>query len=60
MNDSETNSDSHRQLSATLLLLLQELTVQTEHFIETVGAGAGLHRTDLNALAHLARFDRNG
>lgn len=60
MNHSETNSDSHQHLSAALLLLLQEFTVQTEHFIETVGTGKGLHRTDLNALAHLARFDRNG
>ncbi|GAA1049563.1 MarR family winged helix-turn-helix transcriptional regulator [Arthrobacter russicus] len=60
MNEAEANNPDHGELSEQLLRLLQEFTVQTDHFVEEVSHHNGLHRTDLNALAHLAKMARSG
>ncbi|MGG5751959.1 MarR family winged helix-turn-helix transcriptional regulator [Zafaria sp. Z1313] len=46
--------------SLRLMLALQEFAQASERYVETVGARHHSHRTDMNALAAILRFERTG
>ncbi|MDN5813916.1 MAG: MarR family transcriptional regulator [Micrococcaceae bacterium] len=43
-----------------LIELLQRFVMATDRYVETAGAGHGMHRTDLNALSVVMRTEQEG
>ncbi|WP_037319846.1 MarR family winged helix-turn-helix transcriptional regulator [Amycolatopsis orientalis] len=52
--------DAERVTDELLVLLLRQLTVESDRFAEMFGEAHGLHRTDLNALAVIMDAARMG
>jgi len=50
----------HQELTETTIALLRELNIHSDQFVAKLGAAHGLHRTDLNAIGHLAGADAMG
>jgi DNA-binding MarR family transcriptional regulator len=48
------------QTAEVLIDLLRRFTIETDRFVRVFAERHGLHRTDLNALAHVWRADRMG
>ncbi|XVV01183.1 MarR family winged helix-turn-helix transcriptional regulator [Actinosynnema sp. CA-248983] len=46
--------------NSTLVRLLRQLVVESDHFVDLFGAWHGLHRTDMNALVLIMDADRRG
>jgi DNA-binding MarR family transcriptional regulator len=44
-----------QDLPGELVMLLQQFTIEADRFIDVFRRGHSLHRTDLNAVAHIAR-----
>ncbi|MFI9456782.1 MarR family winged helix-turn-helix transcriptional regulator [Amycolatopsis sp. NPDC052450] len=56
----EDAEDTAEVTDALLVLLLRQLTVESDRFAEMFGEAHGLHRTDLNALAVIMDAARMG
>ncbi|AJT42318.1 MarR family winged helix-turn-helix transcriptional regulator [Psychromicrobium lacuslunae] len=54
------NQQEIQQSQLELTLLLRELTVQADRFVEVVSSRHGLHRTHLNALGVLSKSQISG
>jgi len=57
---SEGAEEAERVTDDLLVLLLRQLTVESDRFAEMFGEAHGLHRTDLNALAVIMDAARMG
>lgn len=52
--------DHHAELVEQALGLLRQINVHGDQFVAQFSADHGLHRTDLNAVAHVAAAERRG
>lgn len=50
----------HAELIEQVIGRLRQINVHSDQFIARLGAAHGLHRTDLNALSHIARAEGLG
>ena len=51
---------SRREVAAALVDALRDYVVETDAYVDDRGGAAGLHRSDLNALAHVQRAAASG
>ena len=50
----------HAELIEEVIVRLQQINVHGDQFVARLGAAHGLHRTDLNAVSHIARAEALG
>ncbi|MGP9529071.1 MarR family winged helix-turn-helix transcriptional regulator [Glutamicibacter sp. AOP5-A2-18] len=50
----------HARNDQHLVVLLQEFSQATDRYVESTGAQFGTHRTDMNALSIIMKYERSG
>lgn len=50
----------HAELIEQVIVRLRQINVHSDQFVARLGVAHGLHRTDLNAVAHISRAEARG